>query len=69
MQPFKSRVWKTGHLILSCFETEDSDANASGQWLADIAEFFQLFNFKMKIFQILGHLCIVSDREFEKFSF
>ena len=23
----------------------------------------------MKIFQILGHLCIVSDREFEKFHF
>ena len=33
------------------------------------AVFFQLFNFKMKIFPILGHLCIVSDLELDKFSF
>ena len=37
--------------------------------LAYTAEFFQLFNFKMKIFQILGHLQYISDQEFEKFSF
>ena len=33
------------------------------------AVFFELFNFKMKIFPILGHLCIVSDRELKRFSF
>ena len=36
--------------------------------LTDTAVFFQLFNFKMKIFQILGHLQYISDQEFEKFS-
>ena len=30
---------------------------------------FHLFIFKMKFFQIIGHLCIVSDQEFENFSF
>ena len=30
------------------------------------AVFFELFNFKMKSFQILGHLCIVGDQKFER---
>ena len=29
------------------------------------AAFFQLFNFKMKIFPILGHLCVVNEWKFE----
>ena len=33
------------------------------------AAFFQLFNFKMKIFPILGHLQYKSDQEYKKFSF
>ena len=31
--------------------------------------FFQLFKFKMKIFQIFDHLQYISDQKFEKFSF
>ena len=37
--------------------------------ISSTAVFFQLFNFKMKFFPILGHLYIVSDRELEKASF
>ena len=38
-------------------------------WIKHTAVFFLLFNFKMKIFPIFGHLCIVSDQELEIFSF
>ena len=31
--------------------------------------FFQQFNFKIEIFPMFGHLCILSDQELEKFSF
>ena len=58
-----------------------SDSNAiiwrKTKWLyhlisennAFTAVFFWLFNFKMKIFPIFGHLCFASDRKLEIFSF
>ena len=54
-----------GHILIKGLKILWVSDNSS----PDTAVFFKVFNFKMKIFQILGHLCIVGDHEFENFSF